>query len=632
MSIPTQPVAPRPHATGESVRRKPLRLVIVTVGFGAFFAVLFAQFPVAGRLPGNADTWFAIALSNTYASRLADLFGGGPPATALYPGGNPIQFGESSPGVALVYVAIRALGFDDVNAYYLLLCLLFTTTALAVFALARHYTGSDAAAVFAAVAFTCSNFTLANIDDCVIVFFGIAALAAWSFGRFLDRPDRVRPLYAAAVLGGLQVYFSAYVFLLLTIFLGVLMLDGAPILRGRAGGSTGTAPPRRHLLAACGLYLGLSAPFFGFYAATMRAQEFVTTRSFDLLVTSVGSLDPGDLVRALPGNLVHPPGAAYREADSARIASYLYDPETLRAAFENPDFHTLVRPYAAEGDEAFWISTRRRAHVGFLLYGLALVSLWYPNRRKRTLVVLFCVGLVTAFGPLITVGGTTIPTPLYPINRWIDFTNLFRVPSRAFFLSLVALSLLAAHAVAHWSRRLAGRHRHMARALPFLLGAALLVENVPVPLMSFAGRQYAEPGASLRGFFHGREAPPAVVLHLPSRTGFSYAGAGRDLYPLNREIIYMNWQTHLRQNTFNGVNGYLPRSRVEAQRLIDRLPDDAALDGLLALAGDGTPLYIAFHKDLVLPGEEALLPLLERSPRLRPVLRGETDLLFEVRP
>jgi len=621
MPDPSKPITPRPPATDEPVHRRFRRRAIVTAGFGLFFAALFAQLPLAGRLPGNTDTWFAIALSNTYGERLAGLSGGEPPSTALYPGGNPIQFGESSPGVALVYVAIRALGFDDVNAYYLLLCLLFTTTALAVFALARHHTGSDPAAVFAALAFTCANFTLANIDDCVIVFFGIAALAAGSLSRFIEQPGRVRPLYAAAVLGGLQVYFSAYVFLFLTIWLGVLALDAAPALRARG----------RHLLAAGVLYCGLSAPFFGFYAGAMRAQEFVTTRSFDLLVTSVGSLDPGDLLRALPGNLIHPQGAPHREADSAALARSLYDPETLRATFEDPDFQTLVRPYAPAGDESFWISTRRRAHVGFLLYGLSLLALWQPYRWKRALVALFCVGLVIAFGPLITVAGTTIPTLLYPINKWIGFTNLFRVPSRAFFLSLVALSLLAARTVAHLSRRLAGRRPRLARALPFLLGAAFLIENVPVPLPSFAGRRYAEPEAALKGFFAGREARAAVVLHLPSRTGFSYAGAAQDLYPLNREIIYMNWQTYLRRNTMNGVNGYLPRSRVEAQRYIDGLPDDAALDGLLALAGGAGPLYIAFHRGLVLPGEEDLLPRLERAPRLRPVLRGDSAVLFEVR-
>ena len=606
--------------------------MIVTAGFGLFFAALFAQLPLAGRLPGNTDTWFAIALSNTYGGRLAGLSGGDPPTTALYPGGNPIQFGESSPGVALVYVLIRALGFDDVNTYYLLLCLLFATTALAVFALARHYTGSDPAAVFAALAFTCSNFTLANIDDCVIVFFGIAALAAGLFSRFIEQPDRLRLLYTAAVLGGLQVYFSAYVFLFLTVWLGVLALDAVPALRARGDRSSAAAPPRRHLLAAGALYFGLSAPFFGFYVGAMRAQEFVTTRSLDLLVTSVGSLDPGDLLRALPGNLVYPPGAPHLEAESAGLARYLYDPETLRATVEDPDFQTLVRPYAPAGDESFWISTRRRAHVGFLLYGLAFLALWQPYRWKRALVGLFCVGLLIAFGPLITVAGATIPTPLYPINKWIGFTNLFRVPSRAFFLSLVALSLLAARMVAHWSRMLAGRRPGLARSLPFLLMALLLIENVPVPLPSFAGRRYAEPEAALKGFFAGRDAPAAVVLHLPSRTGFSYAGAGQDLYPLNREIIYMNWQTYLRRNTMNGVNGYLPRSRVAAQRYIDRLPDDAALDGLLSLAGGAGPLYIAFHGDLVLPGEKDLLSRLEQAPRLRPVLRGDQAVVYEVQP
>ena len=57
-------------------------------------------------------------------------------------------------------------------------------------------------------------------------------------------------------------------------------------------------------------------------------------------------------------------------------------------------------------------------------------------------------------------------------------------------------------------------------------------------MQSFAGREYAEPEAALLDFFDDAGAPPAVVLHLPSRTGLSYAGAANDLYELNREVIH----------------------------------------------------------------------------------------------
>src|SRR5260370_282516 len=40
--------------------------VAVGAAYAAYFLALFAQFPRAGRLPGNCDTWYAIAFTDRY--------------------------------------------------------------------------------------------------------------------------------------------------------------------------------------------------------------------------------------------------------------------------------------------------------------------------------------------------------------------------------------------------------------------------------------------------------------------------------------------------------------------------------------------------------------------------------------
>jgi hypothetical protein len=116
-------------------------------------------------------------------------------------------------------------------------------------------------------------------------------------------------------------------------------------------------------------------------------------------------------------------------------------------------------------------------------------------------------------------------------------------------------------------------------------------------------------------------------LNLPSGIGYGLAGSADDLYVFNRELIYMNWQTYHGQSIVNGVNGYIPRSRIAVQKLIAHLPSEQAIAGLARL-GVG---FVAFNKKLLLPGEAALLGALQRAPSLEPVLETDTTAIFRVR-
>ena len=125
----------------------------------------------------------------------------------------------------------------------------------------------------------------------------------------------------------------------------------------------------------------------------------------------------------------------------------------------------------------------------------------------------------------------------------------------------------------------------------------MAVENVPFPLRSFEGARYAQPPDDYLDFFRRRDR--SVILNLPSGTGYGLAGSADDLNVFNRELIYINWQTYHGHDIANGVNGYIPHSRIATQLLIYELPSWEAIDELAALGID----FIAFNKGLVLPGE-----------------------------
>ena len=73
-----QGVAPR---GGPSIDRDRGWLAGVAAAvYAAYFLLLFSQFPRAGRLPGNCDSWYAIAFTNLYLNEAKALLGG--PASA----------------------------------------------------------------------------------------------------------------------------------------------------------------------------------------------------------------------------------------------------------------------------------------------------------------------------------------------------------------------------------------------------------------------------------------------------------------------------------------------------------------------------------------------------------------------
>src|SRR5258705_13700535 len=92
--------------------------VAVGAAYAAYFLLLFAQFPLAGRLPGNCDTWYAISFTNIYLNHVRDFIGLGHHGTFLYPVEHPLAYGETSFGLALLPMLLRALRIGDIACYY----------------------------------------------------------------------------------------------------------------------------------------------------------------------------------------------------------------------------------------------------------------------------------------------------------------------------------------------------------------------------------------------------------------------------------------------------------------------------------------------------------------------------------
>jgi hypothetical protein len=596
--------------TSESGAGNP-RHAAVAAAFAVFFLLLFSQFPLAGRLPGNCDTWYAIAFTNVYLNETREALGLGRSGSFLYPAENPFSYGETSVALAIVPMLLRLLGLPDLAAYYLFLSLVYAATAFSVYLVATLYLGDRLLAAFAGLSFAASNFLLSTIDSPHTAFCGVAFLSLYLFKRFLLR-GRASDLRWAALLAGAQVYFSAYVFALLAAAVALVALSNWRTL---------FAPPRklRTLVLAAAMTGALIAPFSWFYKS--RLTGHFSWRAQAVLFAEFNSIDPQDLLNPMPGNLLYPEGHRFNQRDAVALQKRLgrSDP-----SFQTEEFALLVGARPREDEESLWVSSRRRAFIGVLPYLLALVAARRGFAGRGELIALFVAGVVMALGPGFTLGERFVPMPLYWLYQYAPGFHMFRIPGRAFTLSLLAVEVAAAKGL----ELLLARFAHAGfrrRAAVLAMMVLVLLENLPFPMRSFEGERFARPSEDYLRFLTARR--DAVILNLPSGIGYGLAGSADDLYVFNRELIYMNWQTYHRHDIVNGVNGYIPLSRIELQRLIMALPGDEAVAGLRELGVQ----FLVVNKEMFLPGELPLTHALRASRKLVSVLDTDTIAVFAVR-
>ncbi len=570
----------------------------------AFFALLLLPQARRGELPGNCDTWLnGIALPNYMLVRISAFLGGEPAGAPLYPATGILGFGESAPGTAALFIVYKLLTGDDVLAYSFFIVTVLALDALGVFLLARLYVGTPLPAAFAGLAFSASNYVLGNVDSPHTTFFFVAFLCLYHLKRHLATGRR-RDLLLAAALGGAQAYFSAYVFLFQTLAAGALLL--AHRFRPRGAASVN----RRGMATAALVFTAAAAPFFGFYALA-RADDNFTNPWDPVFLAEVHSLEPADLVRTLENNVVYPFDRRILAADVSRHTERMIAGGVVSlAGLTSEDAKTVFGRLSSPDDVKYFVYTRRCAFLGCALYLLAALGLAAARQARRELSVLYLASLAVSFGPLIFVGGWMLPNVTYPLYRWLDAAGALRVPCRAFSFAVLAVVLAAAIGLERLTAAPALRAPLRRRVACALVTAVVLAENVPWPLKSFAGAALARPEPLLARSFEGKSGH--VVLDLPSRPGGALFRDSFDLFEWNREAVYMNRQTYHRQHVVNGVHGYFPRTRLEAQRLIDALPAAEAFAALRALGVD----RVVYHRGLEFPWERRLYGQLVASGEL----------------
>ncbi|MCK5580445.1 MAG: hypothetical protein KAJ18_04150 [Candidatus Omnitrophica bacterium] len=566
------------------------RIILIT--YVLFFAVLFLQFPLKGDLPGNTDTWAALAFSNSYFNIIKAAFSGEKLGVFMYPAQNPHVYGESSIGIAAVFIIFKFLGFNDINAYYLLMVTLFSLTAFSVYLLTKLYLKNDYAAVFAGLYFTCSNYTFGNIDDPIIVFFCLVALCFYFLKKYFIE-GQVKFLYTASVLGGIQVYFSAYLFLFLCIGCGILLLFHFRLL-------SKDIYLVKSFVIAIFLIGTIAGPFFYTYFSHKANSDFYNPYN-PSAVAQLHSLNPIDFTRVLPNNLVR----SYTPKTTLDLKEDIKKFKSLNVT-SSPivprDGGSILYGPVLDDEELYYVSTRICANLGIFICVLSVLGFFARFQGRNELLVIGILGVCLALGPGVVVADKIFPGPMIILYKYVPLSGFLRVPTRAFFLTLLCMSIYAGNGLIYIMRK--ARIEALRPRVLFTCIAALLffVENIPVPLPSFGAKAYAYPQKEYAVFLGKKDID--VILNLPSNPGIGLAGDYKDLHSWARECIYMNWQTYHKKNILNGLNGYFPRSRLEVQKLIQQLPGRDAVE---ALKNKYDLDCIIFHKNLIISEDETRL-------------------------
>lgn len=241
----------------------------------------------------------------------------------------------------------------------------------------------------------------------------------------------------------------------------------------------------------------------------------------------------------------------------------------------------------------------RRLFPGTIAIGLAIVSLWRPNRITSAYLAILAFAFLASLGVNAPVFGT--------IREYLDPYGMVRVPARFGALVLLALSVLAAFGTARLLRRVARRRVQIAVATTLV--SLMLVEYASSPeLMPLA----SEPPVAYSWL---SEQPRGVLVELPLPRLDRLPGDD----PIRQYYSTFHWMPLM-----NGYSGYYPESYLSLLFYLQVFPRGGWVDQLLARGAD----YIFIHEEALRPDvlrlalERAELhPAIERVGRF-PDLRG----------
>ena len=322
------------------------RLPATVVSIVLVAVVTIATWPQAlhlGRLSDFGDpllnTWTLAWVAHAIAASPLDLFD----ANIFHPETGTLAYSEAMLVPALLVAPLLWLGVEPIVVHNALLLAALVLSGATMFALVRHLTRHDGAALVAAIAFALYPYRIEEFPKLQLQLIWWWPLALLALQRGLDAPSaRTAALFAACAAA--QLYSCIYHGVMGGVFtgvVGVVLLAGVPRGRRRAAWAWTAGAVAAALL--------LAAPLALPYRAAARV---VGARS--VADTAAGSAEPRDYRRAHPENALY--GDDRHPGPGERRLFPGYTLPVLAAAAVVPPLGAATLAYVGAGLVAFDLS------------------------------------------------------------------------------------------------------------------------------------------------------------------------------------------------------------------------------------------------------------------------------------
>jgi hypothetical protein len=427
-------------------------------------------------------------------------------ANIFYPNKRTLAYSENLFTQALASLPVRIFSSNPLLAHNVVLLLAYLTSALGMYALARHLTQSRFGGVVAGLVYGFSPFMFSHFVHIQVVTAGGIPLAFLFLHRYFET-GRAREAVFFALAASFQALANGYYALYLGLFGGIFILVMAVAQRK-------ISEPRfwRDMLAAAAVVLVLVGPFAYQYVQVGKDMNFFR---------NIGS--PASLTSFL----------------AASPTNRLYGALTQR--FQVPEKHLF--PGA----------------VAFILFAVGLASLTFvrrpsgrgpsrprgtsPARSPRLLAAVY--GSITLLAFLFTFGPHG---PYVLLHRYVPGFIGLRVPARFQVFVMFGIAVLAAFGAKSLAAKLRAKKRGLAPLVLVALPLLILAEYAafPLPLEDFPpDKAYPE----VYKWLAARNDDGAVLeLPLPTpRFGIGLVECPRQFYST------LHWH-----NLVNGYSGFFP--------------------------------------------------------------------------
>jgi hypothetical protein len=516
-----------------------LKILIIPLLFGA----LFLQFPLSHSLPENNTTWYILSQFNFYYQKLFNL---GFSGTSFFPVQNAVGLSDTGLIHFLIYLPFRIIFKNELWAYYFYLVSIFSLNFFVFNKFLKQVFKLEKSSVYGALVFSCSNFVFGNIGDPPVIFYPFFLLTFIYLDKYFHTKNYKHLIYAS-LLCGLQVFSFSYVYFFLNICVFLYFL----LFRYKVKDAA--------FFFTINLLIGLL--FFYPYINKFKNGEMVGLYNNKANATIHSFMELKDFFKKVPGNIYGREGDLnnlYQLQIYAKILESKNELHYLYPVVSSTQLGELVPPVNENilNEKVIYHQLRKSGFVGFSVLLLSILGLLMFSRNKYKNFVngLFLVGLFLCIGPYFQIGDDLWRTPLYFAYEHIPGFSFFRVPSRAFMLCLISVSVYSSVALS----------KIKYKGVFYLFIIVALLENIPFPMKKW--KYFSPPQNKISKFLNTQDNK--VLLYLPSDLGVYIFNDDKDVFAFQREYIYMNWKNYHSHSILNGMAAYLPPSRIEIQKIL----------------------------------------------------------------